>query len=299
MTSLDQKSFEIQERGDVSSIHAFISSVFDARAAISNRKLWYRGHSKVKYELIPTIGRKLEYMGKKVRVTPSEEVQLLHRFRRRAYPLVGRAMTAGEAIFLARHHGLPTRVLDWTANALFALCFACVENQDCDGTVWAMLRRPESEDFDAFRLAALKDERELFSFRANGAADPSDKYALKILHPFYNSPRLVAQDGAFTWHSDPWNSIESYAGRSFSHKNLDIERLYRWRVPATYKVTVIKDLSGLGITRRTVFPDLDGIAGSLWETQVLWWKDPPPYRDREEPRSSPLPHHLSITHKCR
>lgn len=276
MTSIDQKYFEIEECGDVSSINAFISSIFDARKAISSRKLWYRGHSKVKYELIPTIGRKLEYIGKKVRVTQEEEIQLLHRFRRRAYPVVGRTMTAGEAIFLAREHGLPTRLLDWTANALFALYFACVKNQDCDGIVWAMLRHPDSKDFDAFELAAVEDEKTLFSFPANGATDPSDKYALKILHPFYNSPRLAAQDGAFTWHSDPWHSIESYAGNSFSHKNLDIERLYRWRVPADDKLAVIEGLSRLGITRRTVFPDLDGIAGSLWETEVLWWKNPPP-----------------------
>ncbi len=279
MASIDQTKFEIQERDDVSSTQAFVSSVFEVRAAISNRKLWYRGHSNVNYELIPSIGRPLEYLGKKVRVTPKEEIQLLHRFRRRVYPLVGRAMTAGEAIFLARHHGLPTRLLDWTANALFALYFACVENQDCDGTVWAMLRRSGSKDVDVFELAGLEDETKLFSFRAGGekgspdAVDPSDEYALKILHPFYNSPRLLAQDGAFTWHSDPWHSIESYAGRLFAHKNLDIEWLYRWRIPAKAKLPVMEELSGLGITRRTVFPDLDGVAGSLWETEVLWWRD--------------------------
>lgn len=281
MNSIEQTTFEIQEREDVLSIQALISAVFKVRAAISNRKLWYRGHSNVEYELIPSIGRPLEYLGKKVNVTAKEENQLLHRFRRRVYPLVGRAMTAGEAIFLARHHGLPTRLLDWTANALFSLYFTCVENQDCDGAVWAMLRRSGSKDVDVFELAGIADEAKLFSFHAwdkKGsfeAVDPSDKYAIKILHPFYNSPRILAQDGAFTWHTDPWHPIESYAGRPFSYKNLDIERLYRWRVPAKAKLPIIEELSGLGITRRAVFPDLDGIAGSIWETEVLWWRDPP------------------------
>ena len=36
---------------------------------------------------------------------PHQEMSLLHRFRRRAYPYVGRAVTAGEAIFLARRAG--------------------------------------------------------------------------------------------------------------------------------------------------------------------------------------------------
>lgn len=254
----------------------FVASIFDVRASVSNKKLWYRGHAKDEYELIPSIGRKLVYAGRTVTLSAKEETQLLHRFRRRAYPYVGRAMTAGEAIFLARHHGLPTRLLDWTANALFSLYFTCIEHQDSDGTVWAMLRRSGSKDVDAFALADLRDESDLFSFRVERdagtltLADPSDAYALKIVHPFYNSPRLLAQDGAFTMHADPWHSMDTYAGKEFIKENLDIERLYTWHVPATNKVSIVKELSGMGITQRLVFPDLDGVARSLWETEVLW-----------------------------
>jgi hypothetical protein len=46
--------------------------------------------------------------------------------------------------------------------------------------------------------------------------------------------------------------------------------LYSWHIPAERKVCIVKDLSRLGITQRTVFPDLDGVAKSLWETEVLW-----------------------------
>ena len=280
MASVDPIKFAIQEPEDVSSAQEFLSSVLKIREDVLNRKLWYRGLPKAGDELIPSIGRPLKYLGKEVTLTQEQEVLLLHRFRRRAYPLVGRAMTAGEAIFLARHHGLPTRLLDWTANALFALYFACAENEECKGTVWAMLPRLESRDIDAFVLAALEDEKKLFSSCAwaeQGSCDaacPPDEYALKIVHPFYNSPRLLAQDGAFTWHSNPWKSIESYAGEPFAPKNLDLERLYKWHVPSEAKLAVMKELSGLGITRRTVFPDLDGVAESLWETEVLWSRDP-------------------------
>ena len=275
----DQVSFDIQERGDVTSAQDFVSSVFEVRAAVDNRKLWYRGHPKVTFELIPSIGRPLKYLGKEVPLSSKEEIQLLHRFRRRAYPLVGRAITAGEAIFLARHHGLPTRLRDWTANALFGLYFAAMEDLEDDGTVWAVLRRSESQDMNAFTLANVEKEENLFSIESvvdqesGSPTDPSQNHAIKILHPFYNSPRLLAQDGAFTWHMDPWHSIESHAGRPFGGKYLDIERLYRWRVPARSKVLVVKELSGLGITRRSLFPDLDGVARSLWETEVLWWRD--------------------------
>jgi FRG domain len=272
-------TFQIQPLEEVASVEDFVCAVFCLRKSISDRKLWYRGHAKDSYELKPSIGRLQEYAGKKKILNSDQEISLLHRFRRRSYPQVGRIMTAGEAIFLAREHGLPTRLLDWTANALFALYFACFEKPDEDGKIWAMLYRGNREALDPFEIANKNDERSLFTRSiANDAnpcnlGHPSDRYALKMIHPFYNSPRLVAQDGAFTFHFDPWNCIKYYAGKEFAQKNLDIEVLYSWTVPKASKVTIIKGLSGLGITQRTLFPDLDGVAKSLWETEVLWSED--------------------------
>src|SRR5262249_15462336 len=149
---------------------------------------------------------------------------MLHRFRRRAYPHIGRTMTAGEAIFLARHYGLPTRLLDWTANALFALYFACAEHPDSDGKVWAMRRRPGIEkELDVFDLVTLKSEENLFKYLK--------AFEIKMVYPLYNSPRLVAQDGAFTIHSKPTKSIEEYEGKPFKKEALDLDKLYWWLVP--------------------------------------------------------------------
>jgi hypothetical protein len=202
-------SFTLQPRGgDIGSVEDFVSEVFNLRHSIKDRKLLYRGHAKSSYELKPMIGRPLQYLGKSVSLANREtEISLLHRFRRRAYPHVQRAITAGEAIFIARHHGLPTRLLDWTANALFALYFACFEHHDEDGEVWAMLRRTgERHDIDPFELAEIKTEKELFDYRKS--RDPSH-HAIKIVHPIYNTPRLLAQDGAFTINSHPQKRSKS------------------------------------------------------------------------------------------
>jgi len=76
-------------------------------------------------------------------------------------------------------------------------------------------------------------------------------------------------------HSNPQRSLEYYNvnGVQFMKDDLDIDVLYKWRVPAQKKANIIREMSGLGITQRTVFPDLGGVARSLWETEVLW-KDP-------------------------
>lgn len=39
---------------------------------------------------------------------------------------------------LAQHHGLPTRLLDWTQNILVAFYFAVINNLDSDGSVFAL-----------------------------------------------------------------------------------------------------------------------------------------------------------------
>ena len=118
-------------------------------------------------------------------------------------------------------------------------------------------------EIDPFEVALQRDEEAVFNLF--GPRSPS---YLKIIYPFYNSPRIVAQDGAFTIHSDPRKPIESYVATDFDKPNLHLKAFYFWCIPAANKVRIIKELSGLGITERTVYPDLDGLAKSLWETEV-------------------------------
>jgi hypothetical protein len=263
----------IEARGAVKTTADFVSAISSLHKNKENRKFWYRGLSDCDYGLIPSVGREQKYAGKKKTLSPTDEIGLLHRFRRRAYPHLGRAVSAGEALFLARHYKLPTRLLDWTANALCALYFACVANFDRPAKVWVMHRPspPGENDIDPFEVGHIQDEKVLFDLLG-----PRSSNSLKIIYPFLNSPRLVAQDGAFTVHSDPWRSIESYVATDFDPKNLHLEALYFWCISAANKVGIIEELSGLGITERTVYPDLDGIAKSVWETEVLWNPDPSP-----------------------
>jgi hypothetical protein len=226
-------------------------------------KLWFRGHSSASFRLLATVGRSAKYGGRKKRFTKKDEEQLLHRFRRRAFPQDRSVTNAGYAIFLARHHGLPTRLLDWTANALFGLYFCCAEHPGKDGRLWAFRQRTYENVLDAFQITQATTEAELFGIIESGKR-------IKIVHPIFNSARLVAQDGGFTWQSDPWVALEDLAGASFEAENIDIKHLYSWQIPADRKAPLLRELSGLGVSHRSVYPDLDGIARSLWETEVLW-----------------------------
>ncbi len=214
--------FTIEARGVVETTANFASAISSLHEIKPNRKFWYRGLSDCNYGLIPSVGRVQKYAGKRKTLSPDDEIDLLHRFRRRVYPHLGRVVSAGEALFLARHYKLPTRLLDWTANALCALYFACVANPEKPAKVWAMHRPQRGEnDIDPFEVDRQTNEKALFEF----LGPPSPDY-MKIIFPFYNSPRLVAQDGAFTIHSDPWRSIESYVATDFDRKNLHLFNQY-------------------------------------------------------------------------
>ena len=107
---------------------------------------WYfRGHRQGEQKhLTPSIGRQLHYAGRSATLSAIQERRLLYRFRRHAYKHYGRILTEWEALFLARHHELPVRLLDWSTNPVVALYFASTyesEGHVEDGAVWAIKRR--------------------------------------------------------------------------------------------------------------------------------------------------------------
>jgi hypothetical protein len=141
-----------------------------------------------------------------------------------------------QLLALAQHHGLPTRLLDWSLNPLVALYFAIAGQLDCDSAVYAMLP-------DVF----VDNEQE----------DKTDPFTVKEVTGFMSahvSNRIRAQSGIFTVQPDPLIALES-------------EKLSQIRIEKGAKKDLYTAIVSYGINNRTLFPDLDGLA--VWVKQIV------------------------------
>jgi FRG domain len=123
---------EIQYRSIDALLRTCVSATPDDRILI------YRGVSDSTYELIPSLGR-IESLK---RLSESEqrerELALLESFKKLALPYFETpADGTWELLAHAQHHGLPTRILDWSMNPLVALYFAVESVSKPNGALYS------------------------------------------------------------------------------------------------------------------------------------------------------------------
>jgi len=175
-------------------------------------------------------------------------------WKRRAVAFARLPTSDWKCLALAQHHGLATRLLDWSWNPLVALFFAVAEYEDNDGAIYA---RPSG------RLVAEE------SF--------SDLHEVSTYEPPPFDRRIAAQQGVFTYHPNPLKALEPSVAYSGQHNafNTDLVEII---VPKKIKSALIRDLHVLGINRATLFPDLEGLSWDLNRTSR-----PQIWRDAENP----------------
>jgi hypothetical protein len=217
---------------------------------------------------------------------PHIETALLRNLRKYARVDERADFNSWDWLSLAQHHGLPTRLLDWTYSPFVALHFvtADTEEADTDGVVWCinfveahkrlpgLLRRElDRESSNVFTTEMLTrrvpdlQALDRLAHRPHSKAQnpktrirktsPLDRFLLFFEPPSLDS-RIVNQFALFSVQPDTDATIEEWVA---AHPKL----CRRIIVKASLKWEARDRLDQANITERVLFPGLDGLCAWL------------------------------------
>ncbi|MGH9831033.1 MAG: FRG domain-containing protein, partial [Blastocatellia bacterium] len=163
-------------------------------------------------------------------------------------------------------YGAPTRLLDWTDGALIALYFAVSDLKGCreadkekkDRAVWVLDPTWLNENVVNDDTVLLWDFPVVAPYLPPlFESELSPEYPV-ALDPPHVARRVAVQRSRFTIHGTKKEGIEGIDSRAGSQS-----RLFKIIIANKGVPRIKKDLERCGITRTTLFPDLDSLGAEL------------------------------------
>jgi len=229
----------------IDNLHDFIEFI-DSEKTVSEKKgnnsdFIFRGQTQ-DFPLLPKLAR-LNFRGKYGEGEKIEKI-MVDEFKRTSLPLSEfKAENEWEILSIAQHHGLPTRLLDWTYSALVALWFAVEQPpvNDSPAVVWIL--KPNIEDFISH----------------NELKDPLLNKKTRLFRPSIVSKRISSQLGLFSVHrfNDMHQIVKLESQSRYAKKMVKIT------IPAEKFCNIRNRLNILGVNSSSIFPDLDGLCSHL------------------------------------
>ena len=223
----------------------------------NEKHVWFRGQSKKIWPLVPTLGRRRNR-------SPEVENYLIKRFRQNATQLITSVHNNSfQWLLTMQHHGVPTRLLDWSENALIGLYFGVTDNPRTDGSLWVLLpsvlnKNSNIDPAYSVDIPSFEDPIvENYSVESLVREGSSHLDPIAVIVPRTN-PRIQAQLGVFTLiHRDP-TAIEDVG---------DKQHVWKYSIPHEFKKEIRKELELLGINKFSLFPELSSI-GELINKEI-------------------------------
>ena len=192
------------------------------------------------------------------------EPHLLRNFRKYAHNNASPGNSIWNWLAVAQHHGLPTRLLDWTYSPYVALHFATANltNQESDAVIWCVNYIKSNHYLPKLLKRAIMDEgsnvftpevlepvcaslKELASFQ--------DEDFVLFLEPPSLDGRIVHQFALFAMMSRAKAILSTWLQ---NHPDL----YFRIVIPAGLKWEIRDKLDQANITERVLFPGLAGLS---------------------------------------
>jgi hypothetical protein len=220
--------------------------------------LVWRGLARSHYSNVSSLARLSED-------SPRLERHLIRNFRKYAHREAP-GPTMWDWLSLAQHHGLPTRLLDWTFSPLVALHFATASWPDDEAILWAVDCEGAHERLPGRLRSALEREGSLVfttEMLAEHAPDldsfddlTEDEPFVLFFEPPSLDERIVNQAAVLSAISDPRSHMEAWLAAQ-----PDLWRA--WRVPPAVKAEIRERLDQAHLNERLLMPGLDGLAAWL------------------------------------
>lgn len=258
------------EEHNFSSLKDF--SAFVADRVSQKKPCWFRGvQDASKHSLMPSLFRhKVARTADQIKDLESD---LMEAFRYRAPPFqTTLPIEPIELLFFMQHHGVPTRLLDWSENPFVSLFFALEralwESDDApDAAVWMIdpillnstaLQNNEGSD----KILAASDDL-LNAYRPDGRKRTSGKMPV-AMWGVHNSSRIVAQRGVFLLFGS--NIVAMNDDQTLSDANI----MTKITIPKNAKRDVAEALFNMGFTDSVIYPDLDGLGREIRNRSGFW-----------------------------
>ncbi|MEE0510364.1 MAG: FRG domain-containing protein [Peptococcaceae bacterium] len=257
----------------------------------------FRGMSNASWPLLPGIYR--EHQEDEITATVSDasssrkiyqakEYAILSHFKKEASGLLPHIPMKDDFTWLqyAQHYGVPTRLLDFTANPLVAMYFCCRSESEDNGVIWIIntvsFEYWSNNELICNHLAAEYNRKDLIDsimqemqkIRDNSCLEGNydgrwDKKTRPLMFiPPYIDQRMSAQSSRFLlWGENqsaledmikPNNKMQLDTGMNVDFIN-DEHFLGKMIVPTECKKGIMKELDLLNINEKSIYPGLDGI----------------------------------------
>ncbi len=226
----------------------------------------YRGASVHSYTLTNSLSR----LGTPY---PTMERNLIKQFKKYAHPHIVERDTEWHWLSIAQHHGLPTRLMDWTYSPLVALHFATneLEHYREDGAVWKVNYSDVHDLLQNAQTATLTAlGARIFSVDALAETIPDLEALDKLRAPdfdvavFFEPPaiddRIVNQFAYFSMLSDPFLCMNDWLSRPQISGKVAATKIV---IPHDLKWEVRDKLDQSNVTERVLMPGLDGLCAWL------------------------------------